>query len=218
MWRLFFIVFLLFTSSRATAQNKNESRLIEKGKYVIYGFGKTGAGFSRSTDNLMLEGNFAAAATLNQTYFAGIFTGVNINTLPHPITYDILIGPNGENSITTTNDGAVRLNYTGFYAGYWYQSNFPFHAGASLRIGRGKSTVFDPFGVELSEDNISIFQPQLEGFYKFNGWCKFSVSLGYRWIYGYDGVPEHNLSSNHHNSPTLELSFLFGWFNLKRYE
>lgn len=197
------------------AQNKKQNRFLKEGEFIINGFGQASTGLSFSTGQVSIDGCLAAAVTLNETYFLGGFYKDVLNTLDHPVTYEIRYGPNGENSLLTSDDGNVTYSFYGMQAGYWYQSNFPFHAGASFRYGWWQSSLFDPFGRNLFDESVQLIHPELLGYYKFNDWFKLNIALGYRWVTGFDAAPQYNLSSTNHNAPTFQLGFNFGWFKLK---
>tara|TARA_Y100000782_G_scaffold115474_1_gene158923 strand:+ start:2262 stop:2906 length:645 start_codon:yes stop_codon:yes gene_type:complete len=214
MRAIIFTISLLIITTLSLAQNKKQNRLLEDGEMIIYGFAKVDAGLSFSTDNLCIDGTIAGAATLNQTYFLGGFYSGNLNRLPHAIEYEVKAG-NNEVQFVTEDDGDVTFNYGGIYAGYIYSSNFPLHAAASLQLGWGNAKLYDPFNREVFSDGIMVIHPQIEGFYRFNSWFKMSVSLGYRFVTGYEPIEGYGLSSSDHNSPTLRIGFVCGWFDLK---
>ena len=214
MKQLIVICFLSAIAAAGFAQNKKQNRLLQKGEFVIHGFGETAFGVNRARDLLMLDGSFAAAATLNQTYMVGFFIEGNTNNLAYPVTYQVEYGVDGD-FFTTVDDGNFNLLLSGLQVGYLYQSNFPFHAGATIRWGWGESRLYDPFGRKLMTAAVTAIEPRLEGFYRFNSWFKMKLSLGYRWVTRYDGENTYDLNSSTFQSPTAQLGFQFGWFDLK---
>lgn len=214
MKKTLLISFFVFSAIALLAQNKKQNRLLQKGEFVIHGFGEASIGVNQARDVLMLDGSFSAAALLNQTYMLGFFTEGNLNNLKYPVTYNVEYGTNGE-FFTTTDDGNFNLILSGIQAGYLYQSNFPFHAGATLKWGWGNSKLYDPFEREIFTASVTAIEPKLEGFYRFNSWFKLKISLGYRFITQYEGKAPYDLDRSTFQSPTAQLAFQFGWFDLK---
>lgn len=214
MKKLIVTCFLLAIVALGFAQIKKQTRLLQKGEFVIHGFGETAFGVNQARDLLMLDGSFAAAAVLNQTYMVGFFIEGNMNNLAYPVTYQVEYGVDGD-FFTTVDDGNFNFLLSGFQVGYLYQSNFPFHAGATMRCGWGESKLYDPFGREIMSAAVTAIEPRLEGFYRFNTWFKMKISLGYRLVTRFDGGNAFDLNGSTFQSPTAQLGFQFGWFDLK---
>lgn len=210
---LFFVILSSF-SVLAFAQNKKQNRLLQEGEFVVHGYADFGAGVSIARDQLMINGDLSANAVLNQTYVLGYFLTGNLNNLTYPVTYRINYGINGD-FITTTDDGNFNLLLSGVQAGYIYQSNFPFHAAGFLRVGWGNSKLYDPFERKLQTASVSMIEPRVEGYYRFNAWCKAKVALSYRFITNYNGDSAYDLSTSTFQSPHFQVGFQFGWFDLK---
>ncbi len=128
---------------------------------------------------------------------------------------DFFFGGYGEGLTNGIPIGANRLDFGhgGFWTGYSFFANRPFHPAISAQIGWGGVSERDYNYSYLTSDNVFVFNPAIELEMNFTRFFRLSVGVHYRIVTGVN--PEmysSHLTNSDLSGPGALLAFKFGWF------
>jgi hypothetical protein len=105
----------------------------------------------------------------------------------------------------------VHFGHGGLLFGYILKPNKLIHFVASSKFGWGSIRVSDNNGSNepILHDNVFCFTPQIEAEINISYCFRLNTSVGYRLV---EGVHNDNFKPGDFNSPTVGISFIFGWF------
>ena len=199
---LFLALLLLSPLLHAQTKARDEDPKVLFGgeKIDISGFGSIVVEFGAIGGSAAIVNGGAGAALFNRSLFLGGY-GLSLS-----------------NSIQNTNvqtgiSREVDFAHGGLYAGYVFFPHKLVHFGISSKLGWGvlqltPENTFLP-GASPVSDNLLVFTPQLEAEVNLSYWFKVNAGLGYRAV---SGVDNSFYSQKDLSSPSLTMSFLFGWF------
>lgn len=200
----------------------------QNGKTSVSGFGGLIMEFSSVDNQFAYSMGGQGAALFNQSFFIGLY-GQGLVNLPKYTFSEIPIS-------TSYEDKSIMFFHGGFYTGFVFTPNNPFHFGVSSKFGWGGITLFDdiyghssypPGGYypypEYAVDMVFVITPQVEAEMNITNWFKVNLGFGYRFVTGvdatyeaYDGNGGINdvpfFDSDAFNNMTFVLGLNFGWF------
>ncbi|MCK4662238.1 MAG: hypothetical protein KAT68_05195 [Bacteroidales bacterium] len=177
-----------------------------------------------------INNDFAAATggggavLINQkVFFGGAGSGIATNH-SWPDIYPKNYNPATDNPIT---DLQLSFGYGGAWIGYINQSHKLIHWGVNTIIGGGGISIYEKeFNVDYNSyhrDNVFVLLPRIEAEVNMASWFKIRGGIGYRFVYGIDNDTYFNengeqvkyFKTSDFNTPTINISFMFGAFWLK---
>ena len=128
---------------------------------------------------------------------------------------NFFLGGYGEGLTNGISVDGARLDFGhgGFWTGYSFLANRPFHPSISAQIGWGGVSEIDYNYYELSSDNVFVFNPAIELEMNFTRFFRLGVGVHYRIVTGVNpSVHNSNLTNSDFSGPGISLDFKFGWF------
>ena len=128
---------------------------------------------------------------------------------------DFFIGGYGEGLTNGIPANEYRLDFGhgGFWTGYSFMANRPFHPAVSAQIGWGSVGERDYNYTNFSMDNVFVFNPALELELNFTRFFRLGVGIHYRLVQGVNPeMHSSNLTNSDFSGPGALLTFKFGWF------
>ncbi|MBC7774535.1 MAG: hypothetical protein H7246_03785 [Phycisphaerae bacterium] len=118
-------------------------------------------------------------------------------------------------------DYAFTLGHGGLMVGYAYPTKKSLHLMGSVKLGAGAVGLARRYndwnwGVDENDfnDAILVVMPEVGLELNLTHWMRISATAGYRFVDGFEGIPE--LSKTDLNAPVFGLNFRFGWFGHKK--
>lgn len=221
---VFTILFLVALNAKAQDDNNQFKTLFkEDGKTKVSGYGGLMMEFSGINDQFAYSLGGGGAVLFNQSFFIG---GYGLGTVNFPsYTYP-------QPSIERERKNII-FGHGGFYTGFVFRPNNPFHFGVSSKFGWGGITLYDNYNnyypgypyEDYEIDQVFVITPQLEAEMNIAPWFKINMGLGYRIVTGVDATyaaytdPASSVieevpyfDSNAFDSFTFQLGLYFGWF------
>jgi hypothetical protein len=221
-------VTLVFGQDKEDKNPQEYSTLFKQdAKTRVSGFGGLTMEFSGVNKSFGYSMGGVGAVLFNQSFFFGGY-GMGLVNVPKYVYPEPKFQNENENII---------FGHGGFYLGYIFRPNKPFHFGVSSKIGwgmiqlfekdynyNGGAPIYPPYYDEYMYDNVFVITPQVEGELNIANWFKFNFGLGYRITTGIDATYEAYNSnglpigqtpyfdSNAFDSVTFSLGLYFGWF------
>lgn len=199
----------------------------KNGRTSVSGFGGLIMEFSGVDNQFAYSMGGQGAVLFNQSFFIG-FYGQGLVNLPK---YSFPEPHGGSNE-----DMSTMFFHGGFYTGFVFTPNKPFHLGISSKFGWGGISLYNnyynynyypPGGYypynDYGVDMVFVITPQVEAEMNITNWFKLTMGLGYRFVTGVDATFESFdisgnvidvafFESNDFNNLTFALGFNFGWF------
>ncbi len=147
-------------------------------------------------------------------YGAGGSLGLVFNNLSVGLygTGDVYDGFRRENK-----NYAFTLGHGGLVLGYAYPTKKALHLMGSVKVGAGAVGLarrYNDWDLELDENDINdaifVVTPEVGVELNLTHWMRVSATAGYRFVDGFEGIPE--LGKKDLNAPMFGLNFRFGWF------
>ncbi len=217
------------TAKGQSRSNNDEPKyLIDLSETKLTGFGNTNNVFSLVNGELAYASGASGAFLFNYRFYVGIYS-LNLNS-KHKME-DIYPSEHhpDENPLQPTHTNhKLCFNHGGLMVGYIHNPNNLWHINTNLKIGSGKVALMDK-DFDFSDfeqhhrDRVGVVTPELDLEINLARWCKFGVSLGYRFVYGINNDTYTNsmgekvrlYNQNDLSSPTLAFKFHFGSFGPK---
>jgi hypothetical protein len=188
---------LLCSSSLIAQQDDPPQTLVGNGVESVSGFGGLILQFSSiDGDAAVFTGGGGAVLFNRQFYFGGYGLGLSsdVKVDIEGASYDLDYG------------------HGGFYMGYIFAPEKLTHWAFSTKLGWGQANlrnISQFVGPNYSDNTFSI-TPMIEGELNITNWFKINAGIGYQYTVGVD---KDLFDNSAFNSPSVGLSFLFGWFN-----
>jgi hypothetical protein len=188
---------ILLCSSSLIAQQDAPQTLVGNGVESVSGFGGLILQFSSiDGDAAVFTGGGGAVLFNRQFYFGGYGLGLSsdVKVDIEGASYDLDYG------------------HGGFYMGYIFAPEKLTHWAFSTKLGWGQANlrnISQFVGPNYSDNTFSI-TPMIEGELNITNWFKINAGIGYQYTVGVD---KDLFDNSAFNSPSVGLSFLFGWFN-----
>ena len=187
---------ILFTLSTLSVFAQRPNVLIGNDYESISGFGGVLLSFSSLDGELAsYTGGGGAVLLDNSFYFGGYGLGLND---------DRQINLNGV-------EYDVDFSHGGFMLGYNIKPTNVFHVTVGSKLGWGNLEYTEDELINRSRfsDNVFVLMPEVALEMNLTHWFKFNVGVGYQAVIGTD---DDFYDEGDVNSPTVGVSFLFGWF------
>jgi hypothetical protein len=185
-------------SAQSRARDEEPKVLFGGEKIDISGFGGIIVEFSSIDGDASIMNGAGGAALFNRSFYIGGY-GLSLSNDIH----------NDNLSIRRSTN----FTHGGIYAGYLFFPHKMVHLGLGSKFGWGvlRLTPEDAFLASNPpvSDNVLVWVQQLEVEMNFSNWFKVNAGAGYRTVAGVNNSFYRNRDLN---SPSLTLSFLFGWF------
>ncbi len=165
--------------------------------------------FSGSTRISGFGGPLMSFTTVNGTFAHMMGGGGGV------LLGDFFLGGYGEgltNQILIDGD-RLDFGHGGFWTGYSFMANRPFHPTLSAQIGWGNAREGEFDQSTYTTDNVFVFNPALELEMNFTHFFRLGIGVHYRLVTGVD--PQMHLepiSNADLSGPGAMLTFKFGWF------
>lgn len=220
------LIIILFIGALTTNAQDDDTQFKtlfkQDGKTKVSGFGGLTMEFSGINNEFAYSMGGEGAVLFNQSFFIG---GYGMGTVNFPAySYP-------QPSVETPKTNII-FGHGGFYTGFVFRPNNPFHFGVSSKFGWGGISMYEQsdyyypgYPYEAYEvDPVFVITPQVEAELNIARWFKVNMGLGYRIVTGVDATylayPGNGLApvetpyfdSNAFNSVTFQLGFYFGWF------
>lgn len=206
------------------AQPPETQYLLDLADVKLSGFGSANFEVSIINGDAATSSGGSGAVLFNYRFFAGAY---NLSLNPDcsfPNIYPTHHSAENPLDPVYTNN-KIRLNHGGLWVGYIHNPNNLWHLGANLRFGRGRIALYDrdinfrEFD-EHHRDWVGVVTPEIDIMINVTRWFKYSMSIGYRWVYGVDartytdaqGLEQPLYTVGRFSSPTVTARFLFGAF------
>ncbi len=118
-------------------------------------------------------------------------------------------------------DYALTLGHGGLVVGYAYPTKKSLHLTGSVKLGGGAvgmTRKYNDWDLEFDEndfeDAVFVVVPEVGLELNLTHWMRMSATAGYRFVDGFEGIPE--LGKKDLNAPVFGLNFRFGWFGHRR--
>lgn len=189
-------IFLLATFSMAF-QSQAQTETLFDGDHKIGGFGGPMMQFASLNGDFAFYSGGGGAAILNGNFYLGGF-GMGLSS-DHQYTY--LDQPH-----------YADIGFGGLWLGYIHKPNKLIHLNFSLPIGGGGISLFpvnDRFDEPNFDDSFLMINPSIGAELNVASFMKIALNGGYMY---FAGVNNDIIPAGHLNSPSVMLSFKFGYF------
>ncbi len=213
------------TAKGQSRSNNDEPKyLIDLSETKLTGFGNTNNVFSLVNGELAYASGASGAFLFNYRFYIGIYSlTLNSKHMMEDV-YPSDHHPDENPLLPTSINNKLCFNHGGLMVGYIINPNSLWHINANLKFGGGMLALMDKdFDFTDFEqhhrDRVGVVTPELDLEINLARWCKFGVSLGYRFVYGVSNDTYTNSMGEKVkydlSSPTLAFKFHFGSFGPK---
>ena len=192
----FFCSVLLGAALGAVGQNNSPRTLIGNDPEEITGFGSVLFSFASLDGDLSTLTGGGGAVLFDNTFFIGGYG----------------LGMTGNKEFEIENDTySSSFGHGGFWLGYIIRPSDLLHLGIDTKLGWGGiTTKSDALNGGEVDDDVFVFNPQLFGEVNIAYWFKLNAGVGFQKTVGVD---DDFFDASDFDSPTFNISLVFGWFN-----
>lgn len=189
-----------------------EQFLTDKEGVRFSGFFSLEGEVSEIGGNLAVGGGANVALIFNRSLYVGLYGSGVVFDFPD-LDFNVHI-EEFEELDSLNNFDVKALAHGGIMLGGVFQPHKLLHTGASVKLGYGDLAMYNYDNDLVSNDFTFVITPQVEAEINVARWFKVKLAGGYR--FATDLRTDKFYDKNFINSPTGNISLIFGWFGEKK--